>query len=82
MHIADTLFDIKWGVGKLQNPFDFSTIIHILRPGYFVRMVGRSKGSKQCGYGPITTLYCIKICIKDARVYHRRFRFKLKAIWG
>ena len=43
MHIADTLFDIKWGVGKLQNPFDFSTIIHILKPGYFVRMVGRIK---------------------------------------
>ena len=29
-------------------------------------------------------LPCIasKICIKEGRVYHRRFRVKLKAIWG
>ena len=62
--ISQTLFDMKWGVGKLQNPFDFSTIIHILRPGFFVRMVGRSTGSKQCGYGSIITLHCIKSLYK------------------
>ena len=44
--------------------------------------MGEAKETDTVDMSQLLSCIASKICIKEGRVYHRRFRVKLKAIWG
>ena len=73
---------LTWNLELVNFWKSFQNFSHSWDLDTLYEWMGEAKETDTVDMSQLLSCIASKICIKEGRVYHRRFRVKLKAIWG